>query len=300
MRLAALAFLALAACRSDGNAALNDAGDAGTCTTVVPRTEGGACPISPPDGLLCDYAEAPSGFCGARDCPSQGCCTQVIPGETCFGSCGECSPGLCFTQGPCTTASDCQGTLPHVCQSCALDTNGQGSQGCAHWICGAGLCQVAYCKPGLVCPDGSGCPSYYLPAVDRACGTAADCALVHHQDGCLTVASAVRVGAEAQFAAVEGQCLSLQFPCQSDGRPPPTLDDGTSPGPGQTIVASCVAGSCTAVISGQLVQRCGTGFCDAGEACCISPGDAGCVQWCAATCPLDVSDAGSIPACRAG
>ena len=41
---------------------------------------------------------------------------------------------------PCNSATDCTGALPALCQQCA-----DGSNGCAHFTCAAGQCQVAYC-----------------------------------------------------------------------------------------------------------------------------------------------------------
>jgi hypothetical protein len=50
----------------------------------------------------------------------------------------------CVPDGPpstsCSTATDCTGALPAICQKCA-----NGSMGCAHFTCVAGQCQVGYC-----------------------------------------------------------------------------------------------------------------------------------------------------------
>jgi len=40
----------------------------------------------------------------------------------------------------CNSATDCTGALPALCQLCA-----DGGNGCAHFTCVAGQCQVAYC-----------------------------------------------------------------------------------------------------------------------------------------------------------
>ena len=40
----------------------------------------------------------------------------------------------------CSSATDCTGALPALCQLCA-----DGGSGCAHFTCAAGQCQVAYC-----------------------------------------------------------------------------------------------------------------------------------------------------------
>jgi len=40
----------------------------------------------------------------------------------------------------CSSAADCTGAVPALCQQCA-----DGGSGCAHFTCFAGQCQVAYC-----------------------------------------------------------------------------------------------------------------------------------------------------------
>jgi hypothetical protein len=42
--------------------------------------------------------------------------------------------------GTCSTAADCTGALPALCQRCA-----DGGSGCAHFECVAGQCSIAYC-----------------------------------------------------------------------------------------------------------------------------------------------------------
>jgi hypothetical protein len=296
----------LTACRSVASTAEGalDAGtDTSACARVVAMTDGETCPVVPASGIVCDLTDIASGWCSAADCPPRsGCCSYTFrPGETCFSVCGDCAgvPGdeACVAEGTCATDSDCQGSLPHICKNCPLSPDGQASQGCAHWMCNAGRCEVGYCAPGLSCQAGRGCPSYYLPPVNRTCTTAADCALVDHlQSCCLVVKTAVRVDKVDHFGAVERQCASIQnpgsFPCGCI--PSLVNEEGLSPGPGQSFEAACVAATCKAVVTGQL--RCGAGTCDAGQSCCTSAGDGGyCVYSCAASCP--VNDAGDV-ACR--
>jgi hypothetical protein len=271
------------------------------CTAVHPRTESGTCPMLPSSGLLCDLSNTPSGFCGAPDCPAaNGCCAfaeQPSQREICFPACAPCPArsAACVPQGVCQTAADCQGALPHICQTCAVDSKGVAAQGCAHWECTAGRCEVAYCPSGLVCTGGQGCPSYYLPALDRTCNGDADCVIVRHQVSCcMSVDTSVRLTEQAHFAEVESQCSAIHdsnfYGCGCVGSV--VAEDGTFPGAGQDIVASCVGGICRAIVhSGPFT--CGSGTCAAGESCCVSPGDGGCAFSCMASCPVFYDDAGN-------
>jgi hypothetical protein len=307
VRVSILTMWALTACQdaSKSQAEAADAGgDAGSCARVVAKTEAGTCPVVPPTGVVCDLTDIASGWCSAPDCPSRsGCCGYgAHSGETCFLVCGDCGTvprqTACVTQGSCTTDSDCQGSLPHICRNCPLSPNGQGSRGCAHWTCKAGQCEVDYCEQGLFCQAGRGCPAYYLPPIDRSCSAAADCALVdYHQNCCLTVKVAVRVDAQAHFAEVERQCASIQEPHECGCLGSEETEEGASPGAGQSFAADCVAGTCRAVIRGGL--RCGAATCDPGQSCCVSSGDGGqCVYSCAASCPVVLDDAGASLTCR--
>ncbi len=300
----------LTACRGAAMAvdgATSDAGaDAHACTPVVPMTEAGTCPVLPRTSTVCDSTDTASGWCTASDCPvAGGCCAYgEHADETCFSVCGSCDTAAvtraqaCVSQGNCMTDSDCRGSLPHICQNCPLSTEGAASQGCAHWTCKAGLCEVAYCPSGLSCMAGRGCPSYYLPSFDRSCGAAADCVLIEHtKNCCLQIKTAVRVSDEARFEQAERACASIQddYGCGCMGAE--TNEDGLSPGPGQSFEADCVAGTCEASITGRL--QCGVTTCDAGQACCVSSDATGhCAYSCAASCPLNLNDAGALIACQ--
>ena len=305
MRSALLVLCVLVGCKaadvSGGSGQQMDAGADG-CTPVVPTTEAGTCPVTPENGLVCDCADTASGWCGASDCPASAGCAAFGegPGEICFSVCGTNDAGpsretACFAQGACTTDTDCQGSLPHICQSCPLSPDGQESQGCAHWTCVEGQCQVAYCPAGLSCPAGQGCPAYYLPPVDRSCSSDTDCVLVDHVASCcVRVQSAVRASSQGAFDKVEQQCAATHepdfFSCGCAGSV--TNDDGLSPGLGQTITAACVGGTCKAIIAGAL--QCGAGSCDAGQQCCTSadPDGGACIYSCATACPVMRDDAG--------
>ncbi len=277
-------------------------GQAGSpsCPAVHATTDSGTCPVTPPNGALCDLSETPSGFCGAPDCaPNAGCCgSSVQPGQTCFSTCGPCPSRdvACVAAGACQKDSDCQGALPHLCQNCPLAPDGQPSQGCAHWTCNAGQCEVDYCPSGLVCAGWQGCPSYYLPSVDRTCGADTDCTLVDHVVSCcVTTRTAVRVSEAARFKEVESECSAIHdqtfYECGCPGST--VTEDGGSPGLGQSFAAACVSGTCTAVIRGRL--QCGTASCAEGESCCVSLDATGrCVYSCAASCPVHYDDAGAM------
>ncbi len=273
-------------------------------------TEAGTCPVIPTNGVVCDLTDIASGWCYAPDCPASAGCSGygAGPRETCFPVCGAHDAGVsrqaaCVMQGLCATDTDCQGSLPHICPSCPLNPQGEASNGCAHWVCNVGQCEVVYCPPGLSCQAGLGCPSYYLPPVDRRCTQDPDCVLVDHVETCcLTIQTAVNRGAQAAFTAIEHQCATTHdpsfFSCGCQG----TLanENGASPGPGQSFAAACMAGSCTAVVSGPL--QCGAGACDGGQVCCTSadPDGGACIYSCATSCPVMLNDAGVpfVTACR--
>jgi hypothetical protein len=220
-----------------------------------------------------------------------GACDKAVPREV-----------ACVAQGNCVTDSDCKGSLPHICQNCPLTPQGQGSKGCAHWVCKAGQCQVGYCPSGLSCQAGLGCPSYYLRPLDRSCKSDGDCVLADHvANCCLTVKTAINRSEQASFAELERQCIETHepsfFECGCLGS---SLDeDGRSPGAGQSFAAMCVAGACRAVVSGLL--QCGAGTCSAGQSCCVSSDVTGrCIYSCADSCPVVLNDSGLVSACHDG
>ncbi len=68
------------------------------------------------------------------------------------GVCAVCDPircpagehwdrSSCSCVAGCLTASDCHGALPALCRVCA-----DGTDGCAHFECVAGACEIAYCN----------------------------------------------------------------------------------------------------------------------------------------------------------
>jgi hypothetical protein len=305
MRSATLALFVLVGCKAAEPSAVGgpevDAGADG-CARVVPMTEAGTCPVLPANGVVCNRNDTASGWCGAADCRAAAGCAAFGegPGEICFSVCGANEAGAsrqtaCFAQGACTTNTDCQGSLPHICQTCPLGSDGQASEACAHWSCVEGQCQVAYCPAGLTCLASQGCPSYYLPPVDRSCSRDTDCVLVDHVTSCcVRVQTAVRASGQAAFSQLEQQCAGTHgpdfFSCGCAGSV--TNDDGVSPGLGQTIAAACAGGTCKSIIAGAL--RCGSGSCDAGQQCCTSadPDGGACIYSCATTCPVMRDDAG--------
>jgi hypothetical protein len=306
MRWAILALCVLVGCKAaDPSAGGGPEVDAGTdgCARVVPTTEAGTCPVVPASGVVCNRNDTASGWCGAADCPTSAGCGGfgAGPGEICFLLCGGNDAGpsretACVAQGACTTDTDCQGSLPRVCQNCPLSPDGQASQGCAHWTCVEGQCQVAYCPAAVSCQTGQGCPSYYLPPVDRSCGSDTDCVLVEHVASCCSrVQVAVRTSSQGAFVQAEQQCAATHEPyffscgCAADFV---TNEEGASPGLGQTLAAACVGGTCKAIIAGAL--QCGSGSCDAGQQCCTSPDPDGgaCIYSCATACPVMRDDAG--------
>jgi hypothetical protein len=86
-----------------------------------------ACPSSLACGGGCDFAV--TGRCPVCDpikCPA---------GESFSTTLCECVPVGC------TTAAQCSGPLPQICELC-----GDGGAACAHWSCVAGQCEIAICQ----------------------------------------------------------------------------------------------------------------------------------------------------------
>jgi hypothetical protein len=140
-----------------------------TCSSSGSATDGGTVPMDPCSthadqtscqgdgadqctwialGLSCQAgATCPSGVCQQS---GGGCiceCPACLAGQSCppcscsCGSAGStCIPPL--PPAACSTAADCHGALPALCMVCA-----NGGNGCAHFVCDQGQCQVAYCGP---------------------------------------------------------------------------------------------------------------------------------------------------------
>jgi Cys-rich repeat protein len=92
------------------------------------------CVPDAPQALFCaSDADCPAGeVCQGRspiDCPPNALC---VPARTCVVP----DAGT----NSCTTAADCKGVLPALCQQCS-----DGSPKCAHFECSAGHCEVAIC-----------------------------------------------------------------------------------------------------------------------------------------------------------
>ncbi len=135
------------------------------CPTCAPNSDAGV--ASPDAGLAC----CPAGFtlygCQEQDgapglaChnPALGCASSKMCGQGCdpqvSGRCQCVDNVLCIrgdrfdttlckcvpdTTPSCSSASDCTGAVPALCQLCA-----NGGYGCAHFACVAGQCQLAYC-----------------------------------------------------------------------------------------------------------------------------------------------------------
>jgi Chaperone of endosialidase len=67
--------------------------------------------------------------------------------------------------GGCRQAADCRGPLPTFCQFCP-----DGSNGCAHWECRGGVCEIAFCATGGTQDGGSvRCGPNVCPAGERCC-----------------------------------------------------------------------------------------------------------------------------------
>jgi len=96
--------------------------------------------------------------------------------------------------------------------------------------------------------DRAPCEAAYQMALDRSCSVPADCALVSHEDCCGTVRLGVRTGTETAASTAESTYAAC-FDCGARGcQHADQAEDGSTPGNGQTIVATCVANRCTSVV----------------------------------------------------
>lgn len=96
--------------------------------------------------------------------------------------------------------------------------------------------------------DRTPCEAAYQAALDRSCGVPADCVLVDHEDCCGTVRIGVHAGTEAAAMTAESTYAAC-FDCGARGcQHADIAEDGSTPGVGQAIVATCVANVCTSVV----------------------------------------------------
>ena len=244
LELGALILTCLSACTASSELRSVDAGagvDAAICRPVPP----GTCPVVPPTAMICPDTRASS--CAASSTADQICFTSATPD-------GKCAPPVCIPRGACQTASDCQGILPHDCQSCPLAPDGTGGEGCAHWVCNAGQCDVGYCDWGAVCvPAVADCPSFYF-RFDRSCSTNADCVLATHhgiEHCCADWIYGISSRAQAHFQALESQCVRALCACQGGS----VVEDGPlRPLNEEFVVPVCVSGSCRAVVRARVLD----------------------------------------------
>jgi hypothetical protein len=117
-------------------------GDA-SCT-CGPTPDAGKC-VSEPGGPCGGFTQDP-----CTCAPGSRCVPNRIPDVP--GTCAVCDPiecpagetwdrALCECVPGCITAVDCHGALPDLCRVCA-----GGGDGCAHWTCVSGQCEIAYCQ----------------------------------------------------------------------------------------------------------------------------------------------------------
>lgn len=282
----------------DGSTTLPPGAPDGTvCQEVHPTTPNGTCPVMPRSGLLCSSPASVDpcggrGMCGYSIGP--GIPERTCPAVVCTDDQGNCPPAesVCTPVETCTVSADCHGPLPtSACVACPLSPDGTQTLSCPHWNCTDGKCVAgAPCeeRTGLSCPGGQGCPSYYFPVFDKACGVDADCAVFRHRESCcMTRVIGVSGRDKSRAEATEGDCNGVLDPfaticgCYS----PDVAEDGHStPQNGQEIVGACVDGACTAVVRGRI--QCGSVLCAEGESCCNGADPQGyCTAFCAASCP---------------
>ncbi|MHB1843412.1 MAG: hypothetical protein ACYCWW_01080 [Deltaproteobacteria bacterium] len=136
----------------------------------------------------------------------------------------------------CQSAADCSGMLPDFCRVCA-----DGSNGCAHWDCLSGACQVATCEAA---PPPASCQLESDCAQGQSC-QGGSCA------ACRTVCTEMCVLGSSCQADANG-CVS----CQPNPAPPACQTEADC-AQGQ----SCQGGSCAAC-----PQAC-TEMCVLGSSC---------------------------------
>jgi len=124
----------------------------GTCNWTVTT-----CPIQPGVGGSTGAGGSTSVTClyngvnyPAGTIPANTCCTCSADGSIACANNTACNNqgtggssgvgGATGTSG-CVTAADCKGALPALCELCT-----DGSDGCAHFTCKSGSCEIAYCE----------------------------------------------------------------------------------------------------------------------------------------------------------
>jgi hypothetical protein len=96
--------------------------------------------------------------------------------------------------------------------------------------------------------DRTPCEAAYQAALDRSCSVPADCTLVDHEDCCGTVRIGVHAGTGPAAMAAESTYAAC-FDCGARGcQHADQAEDGSTPGVGQAIVATCVESRCTSVV----------------------------------------------------
>jgi hypothetical protein len=92
------------------------------------------------------------------------------------------------------------------------------------------------------------CKANLEAAINQTCTVPSDCVLVASADCCGTIDLAVKSGTEAAFPSVEAT-YSACLACPPSGcLHADEAEDGSAPGSGQSIVATCVASRCTSVV----------------------------------------------------
>lgn len=141
---------------------------------------------------------------------------------------------------------------------CVANDDASCADTCEREAVELGNCNAMFCA---VLPDAEGCAlpplitecgpdSTALPEFDRACtASGSTCALFFHQSDCCgtTVAMAHAAGVARQVQAAEDMCRSMIPDCDCPAGPL-TDENGTLVGPGDTVSARCVDGTCRALV----------------------------------------------------
>jgi hypothetical protein len=134
--------------------------------------------------------------------------------------------------------------------------------------------------------DGGDPPCQLVIALDRSCGSDADCVAVHHATNCCGGLAwiGIHVSEQQRFASLETQCRASFPPCGcADSRD--STDDGSRITPPATAAAFCEAGLCKTYAA-----ACGHA-CPAGSSCriCTDAATGVVASSCAPQCTSDAT-----------
>ena len=116
------------------------------------------------------------------------------------------------------------------------------------WLVGAVACGGSSSGGHDAALDQATCEAAFQASLDRACSAPADCVLVGHDDCCGVVRIGVAAGSEPMAMSAEATYAAC-FSCGARGcQHADRAEDGSVPGTGESIVATCVEQRCTSIV----------------------------------------------------